>query len=236
MNPLLRPAPLLLVAGVLVGWILVTAWRTSHRLEVARALVLAVLLSELFAQVLKRLAGQPRPLSVIPGLDAHGYPISPHGNAYPSAHTAVSVAMVSALWPWMSRPQRIVGAAFAVLIAGNRMYIGAHWPVDVLGGAAIGLLCGSLVWLVATRWPVRGHPVGRVGPEPTLRRMTSQTSSSSSSSSRGMVARRSRTALSTMPATSAPPEGPAAASASHGGGECVHLRVECRDGALPGRR
>ena len=166
-NPLLRPAPLLLVAGVLVGWILVTAWRTSHRLEVARALVLAVLLSELLAQVLKRLAGQPRPLSVIPGLDAHGYPISPHGNAYPSAHTAVSVAMVSALWPWMSRPQRIVGAAFAVLIAGNRMYIGAHWPVDVLGGAAIGLLCGSLVWLVATRWPVRGHLVGRVGPEPT---------------------------------------------------------------------
>lgn len=166
-NPLLRPAPLLLVAGVLVGWVLVTAWRTSQRLEVARALVLAVLLSELLAQVLKRMAGQPRPLSVLPGLDTHGYPISPHGNAYPSAHTAVAVAMVSALWPWMSRPQRIVGAAFAVLIACNRMYIGAHWPVDVLGGAAIGLLCGSLIWLVATRWPVRRHLVGRVGRGPT---------------------------------------------------------------------
>ena len=153
-NPLLRPVPLLLVAGVLVGWILVTAWRTSQRLEVLRALVIAVALSELLAQVLKRLADQPRPLEVVPGLDPHGYPISPHGNAYPSAHTAVTVAVVAALWPWMRWPWRVAGVAIAVLTACNRIYIAAHWPLDVVGGAAIGLFCGSVTWLVATRWPL----------------------------------------------------------------------------------
>ena len=158
MNPLLRPVPLLVVAIVLVGWVVLTASTTSQRLEVLRALVVALILSELVAQVMKRLADQPRPLAVIPGLDTHGYPTSPHGNAYPSAHTALVVAAVSALWPWMGWPQRIVGVAFAVLVACNRVYIGAHWPIDVVGGAAIGLLAGTVTWLVATRWPIQDHP------------------------------------------------------------------------------
>ncbi|WP_256796427.1 phosphatase PAP2 family protein [Terrabacter sp. Ter38] len=154
-NPLLRPVPLLVVTLALVGWILLTASEAWQRLEILRALVVAIILAELLAQVLKRLADQPRPLAVIPGLNMHGYPTDPHGNAYPSAHTAMAVAAVLALWPWMRWPQRIVGAGFAVLIACNRLYIGAHWPIDVLGGAAIGLLCGSVSWLIATRWPLR---------------------------------------------------------------------------------
>jgi undecaprenyl-diphosphatase len=107
---------------------------------------------------MKHLADQPRPLAVISGLDTHGYPTSPHGNAYPSAHTAMVVAAVCALWPWMSRLQRIVSLAFAVLVACNRIYIGAHWPMDVVGGAAIGLFAGATAWLVATRWPIRDRP------------------------------------------------------------------------------
>ena len=154
-NPLLRPVPLVLVAIALLGWVLLTAGAASRRLEALRAFAVSLILAELLAQVLKRLADQPRPLAVIPGLDMHGYPTNPHGNAYPSAHTALVVGAVSALWPWMRWPQRIVGAAFAVLVACNRLYIGAHWPVDIVGGAAIGLLCGSISWLVAARWPLR---------------------------------------------------------------------------------
>ncbi len=157
MNPLLRPVPLFLVALVLLGWVVLTASKTSQRLEVLRALVVALFFGELVAQVMKRLADQPRPLAVIPGLDNHGYPTTPHGNAYPSAHTAMVVAAVSALWPWMGWPQRIVGLAFAVLVACNRVYIGAHWPIDVVGGAAIGLLAGTISWLIATRWPIHGR-------------------------------------------------------------------------------
>jgi membrane-associated phospholipid phosphatase len=153
-NPLLRPVPLLVVATVMVGWVLLAAASTAQRLELVRALIVALAFSELVAQVMKRLAAQPRPLWVIPGLDAHGYPTDPHGNAYPSAHTAMAVAAVCALWPWMRWPQRIVGAAFAVLVACNRLYIGAHWPIDIVGGAAIGLLAGTVAWLLAARWPI----------------------------------------------------------------------------------
>ena len=153
-SPLLRPVPLLVGSVLLLGWIVFGARPDVQRLGLLRLLVIAVTLSELIAQVIKRIAAQPRPLSVTPGLDAHGYPTDPYGYAYPSAHTAVVVAVATALWPWMRRPQRVVAVVVAALVAGNRLYIGAHWPIDVVGGAAIGLLAGSVCWLAATRWPL----------------------------------------------------------------------------------
>ena len=152
-NSLFRPVPLAVLAAALAGWVLTTA-RASHRWEVLRAAVLSLVLSELVTQVLKRVADQPRPTATIPGLDVHAYPKDPYGNAYPSAHTAVAVGLMAALWPWLTRPQRVVGVVVALLVALNRLYIGAHWPVDVVGGAAIGLLSGALCWLVAARWPI----------------------------------------------------------------------------------
>jgi undecaprenyl-diphosphatase len=153
-NSLFRPVPLAVVVLALFAWIMVTA-RGSARWEVLRAMVVGFALCELITQVLKRMADQPRPTASIPGLDVHGYPKDPFGNAYPSAHTSVAVGLVAALWPWLTWPQRAVGAAIALLVALNRLYIGAHWPVDVVGGAAIGLLSGSVCWLVAARWPVQ---------------------------------------------------------------------------------
>lgn len=158
-NSLLRPVPLTVVALALVGWIVFTA-RGSDRWEVLRAMLLAYALSEAITQILKRAAEQPRPTASIAGLDVHGYPTQPHGHAYPSAHTSVAVGLVTAMWPWLTWPQRAVGVAIATVVALNRLYIGAHWPLDVLGGAAIGLLSGSLCWLVAATWPIRRSTVG----------------------------------------------------------------------------
>jgi membrane-associated phospholipid phosphatase len=153
-NSLFRPVPLAVVALALFAWIMVTA-RGSARWEVLRAMVIGFALAELITQVLKRTADQTRPTASIPGLDVHGYPKDPFGNAYPSAHTSVAVGLVAALWPWLTRPQRVAGATVALLVALNRLYIGAHWPVDVIGGAAIGVFAGAVCWLVAARWPVR---------------------------------------------------------------------------------
>lgn len=157
-NSLFRPVPLAVVALALAVWIMATT-RGSDRWEALRAMVLGYVISEVITQLLKRSADQPRPTASIPGLDVHGYPKDPYGNAYPSAHTSVAVGLVTALWPWLTWPQRATGVAVALLVALNRLYIGAHWPIDVLAGAAIGLLTGSLCWLVAAKWPIRrsGH-------------------------------------------------------------------------------
>jgi len=159
-NSLFRPAPLTVIALILFGWMMFTA-RGNSRWEVLRAMVISLALAEVVAQILKQTAAQDRPTASIPGLDVHGYPKDPYGNAYPSAHTSVVVALVTALWPWLTWPQRVVGVTVAVLVALNRLYIGAHWPVDVVGGAAIGLLSGAVCWLVAARWPIDRRHAGR---------------------------------------------------------------------------
>jgi undecaprenyl-diphosphatase len=160
-NPLLRPVPLVLVSAVLLGCVALTAGSRSSRLEIARAAVIAVLTAEVGAQILKRVADQARPFEVIEGLDSHGYPRDPIGHAYPSAHTAIVVAGVAGLWPWMRTWQRILGIAFALAVALNRLYIGAHWPIDVLGGAAVGMVGAVIAWLTTERWPLSGRSRAR---------------------------------------------------------------------------
>jgi len=154
-NPLLRPVPLIALGLLFLGWVLVSSRNRADRLEIARGAAIAFAMAELLSQIGKHLANQPRPLAVLPGLDDHGYPVQPHGNAFPSAHTAVVVALVGALWPWMRWPQRAVAVALAVLVMLNRLYIAAHWPIDVIGGAALGTFAASICWLIAARWPLR---------------------------------------------------------------------------------
>ena len=65
-------------------------------------------------------------------------------NSMPSGHTAVSFAglvMIGMLFP------RIKWATLtmAIIIGVSRIYVGAHWPSDVILGAFVGMLCADLV-------------------------------------------------------------------------------------------
>jgi undecaprenyl-diphosphatase len=154
-NPLMRPVPLTVVVTVLVAWILARARGWSQRYEVVRAGVISFVVAEVIAQSTKRLTQESRPHASLPDLDTHGYPGEPHGLSYPSAHTAVAVGLVAALWPWLTLPQRVAGATVTVLVMLNRLYIGAHWPIDLWGGIAAGAAAAAAAWLVADRWPFR---------------------------------------------------------------------------------
>jgi len=154
-NPLFRPVPLAILGAAIALWLALTAGSWITRLELVRAALISIVLAEVGAQILKRVADQDRPTEVLAGLDSHGYPKDPSGNAYPSAHTAFVVAVVAAMWPWLRPSQRIAGVVLAVLVALNRLYIGAHWPLDVAGGAAVGLFAAIAVWRAAARWPIR---------------------------------------------------------------------------------
>ena len=88
-------------------------------------------------------------------------------NSFPSGHTNAAFAFALALC--MTAPKRWmkIAAVCAGLVMGlSRLYVGVHFPSDVLVGAVIGSLCGLLgAWAAKAAWE-RLEPRFRKTPEP----------------------------------------------------------------------
>ena len=107
------------------------------------AMILGLIVTNL---TIKPLISRPRPWldwPIVP-LVAENDP-----NSFPSGHTCAAFAAgLSWVWtlPW--RWGRIAAAAAAVLMGLSRLYVGVHYPTDVLTGAVIGSLCAWAAWKV----------------------------------------------------------------------------------------
>jgi membrane-associated phospholipid phosphatase len=97
------------------------------------------------ANLAKVIADRPRPYQAIAGAVLRQPPA--HGTSFPSSHTAVTVAVVIALLPFLPRAMAGVAIAYAVLVGWSRVYLGVHYPLDILGGAGIGLAVGGVILL-----------------------------------------------------------------------------------------
>jgi len=64
----------------------------------------------------------------------------PTGSSYPSGHAAVTAAMMGVIAADGDRLVRVLAAALVVFVASSRVYVGVHYPSDVLGGTGMGLL------------------------------------------------------------------------------------------------
>jgi len=138
---------LFLPAGVTVVVVLAVVYvvaRNRSVLPVAAGAAAAGLAWAL-AHVAKAIADRPRPYEVMAGAVLRQQPA--HGTSFPSSHTAVTVAVVIALVPFLARPLAVAGIGYAVLVGWSRVYLGVHYPLDVLGGAGIGLAAGGVILL-----------------------------------------------------------------------------------------
>jgi undecaprenyl-diphosphatase len=87
--------------------------------------------------------------------------------SFPSGHTATTVALASVLTVLAGRRRRLVAALWigTLLIAWSRIYLSSHWPLDIVGGAALGAAAGTLVARAARRQhaaraPAAGGTIG----------------------------------------------------------------------------
>ena len=125
-----------LVAGVIAG---LYPARRAAAWRLLLALALSFVVNDI---VVKPLAGRPRPYEADPQirvLDAR-----PPSASFPSGHAARAFA--GAVTATEAFPQGAwIFWPLAILISFSRMYVGVHWPTDVLGGAVIGLACAWFV-------------------------------------------------------------------------------------------
>lgn len=111
--------------------------------QAAVAGLAAVAVAQLLANgVCKQLAGRERPPEEwFPHDEVHDRPDS---SSFPSGHTAAAAAFTAAVAPAWPAAAALC-AVPAAMVALERVQSGAHYPSDVVAGAAIGLLSAGLV-------------------------------------------------------------------------------------------
>ncbi len=72
----------------------------------------------------------------------------PTTQSFPSGHAATSFACAATLAAFVPRHAAVVLYVLAAAIAYSRVYVGVHYPLDVLGGAALGLLIATTLRLL----------------------------------------------------------------------------------------
>jgi undecaprenyl-diphosphatase len=124
-------------------------WRmdSSNGARNAIKIIIAVLGTSITCAILKRLLGRVRP-----GREHAGKFLGPslkhsnHRESFPSSHSACAVALSTAL-AFLYPSGAEVFWSLAIICAALRYFLDAHWPSDVLGGAAIGYVIASIAMM-----------------------------------------------------------------------------------------
>lgn len=117
--------------------------------RVAGAGAAGVFAAWVLGKVIKDVVGRERPFGV--GLDVDLRDGAAQGLGYVSGHAAVAFAAAAVAAPHLDRRIRPALFGLAGVVAFARVYSGAHLPLDVVGGAALGVLAGEAGRLLEVR-------------------------------------------------------------------------------------
>jgi membrane-associated phospholipid phosphatase len=134
---------------MLIGW-----WNARHRgtrsMTLALAAPVAVGVAFVVAEVVKKLVAEVRPCYSMPKDYFVGACPVRGDYAFPSGHETVAAATVAALF-LLDRRLAAVAGVFALLEGFTRVYVGAHYPHDVIAAIVLALPVAYLAGLALAR-------------------------------------------------------------------------------------
>jgi len=145
---------LVLLTGLVVIFLLL-----SGKWQIALFVLCAVGGGQIVSTLLKLGIDRPRP-ELVPHL------MRETSSSFPSGHAMMSAVTYLTLGSLLARitPHRrlkiyflFVAVLLTTLVGASRVYIGVHWPTDVLAGWCVGFAWAMLCWLVA-RWWLKNRP------------------------------------------------------------------------------
>ena len=117
-------------------------WKKTRPIGIT--VLLSLLLDFLIINVtLKGLVARPRPFVVNEAIVPLVTDVSPY-RSFPSGHSGGSFAAMFALYKWVPKKVGIPALVLAALVALSRLYVGVHYPTDILIGCVVGFICS--VW------------------------------------------------------------------------------------------
>jgi undecaprenyl-diphosphatase len=137
-------------------WLMIKGGKRGR--TVALLLILVIVCSDQFSSfVVKPLVQRSRPCQLVDGVavvpDVHLIVGRAGGKSFPSSH-AVNNFAVATLFAFYYRRLRYAVYCWAALVALSRVFVGVHYPADILGGAVIGTLLG---WGIVEAWTAIAH-------------------------------------------------------------------------------
>jgi undecaprenyl-diphosphatase len=119
----------------------------AHQRGAAASVALGGAVAWVSGRIVKAVVQRERPAALLDGVDVRQSGVAGYG--FVSGHAATSFAIATALVPWLPSRWRWVPLAVASLISVGRLHVGVHLPLDVIGGAGLGIACGSTAaWVV----------------------------------------------------------------------------------------
>ena len=130
------------------------AWLADDR-ELAVRLLASGVSTWALSKLVKEVVRRPRPAALLAGTRRRGR--DPAGLGYLSGHAGVAVALGAAALPRLGPAGRALAVTAIPVVGLTRVYVGAHLPLDIAGGAALGLAVEALVSLATSG---NRHPCG----------------------------------------------------------------------------
>jgi undecaprenyl-diphosphatase len=129
----------ILVLGFLIFIFYKRDWRLRFFIF-ADGAIAVILARGIITELIRFFYHSPRPFDVLnfaPLIGESGY-------SFPSGHAAWFFALAMIVY-YFNRRLGIWYFVFAAIMGIARIFVGVHWPLDILGGAAVGLLSAFLV-------------------------------------------------------------------------------------------
>jgi membrane-associated phospholipid phosphatase len=115
-----------------------------RRFRLAAAAILSTVLKLGLERMVKLMVERHRPGTTVPGAILRG-DVPSRGLSFTSGHTVLVAALALIVTPYLRGRWKALPWVIVASVGVARVYLGAHNPLDVVGGAALGVVIGGLV-------------------------------------------------------------------------------------------
>lgn len=131
---------LVVVAGTFLARLYRMAW----------CLALTIIGAYGVAFLAKHFIERERPFEILTTIHAR---VAETGMGFPSGHATLSTVIALTVWPYLPKRWRyVLVPVFIGLVCLSRLYLGVHFPLDIIGGIAIGVGAVSFLHILPPAW------------------------------------------------------------------------------------